>query len=265
MFFIFHLTYSFANNVNNLRIVTLAPNLTEIVFALGLEKNLVGNTILCDYPLEAKSVYKIGNFNNPSIERIIALKANVVLATEGNPDDKLKILSKNNIKVIKIQPEIASDIPLMIKKISLELGVEQKGKVLAEKIMFALLKIKQKQISENRKFLFILQFDPMYTVSEETWLGSIFKLAGMRNLIGESQVKYPKISNEFLLKNIPDIIFLGQLEGKNEKESLKYYQKKINSIYGKIKHNIKIIVVPKDILVRPGPRLIDGIQFIESV
>lgn len=220
---------------------------------------------MCDYPESAKSVYKIGNFNNPSIERIIGAKANVVIATEGNPEDKLKILERKKIKIIKIHPEYATDIPKMIKQISFELGAEKNGEILAEKIQIALEKIKKKQVNENRKFIFILQFNPIYTVSEETWLGSIFHLAGMKNLIGKSEIKYPIIKEEFILKNIPDILFLSSLEGKSEKESIDFYNKKLKKIFGNIPQKIKIILIPKDILVRPGPRIIEGIKFIGSV
>ncbi|WGL61546.1 helical backbone metal receptor [Pigmentibacter sp. JX0631] len=245
--------------------VTLAPNLTEIIYALGEEDKLVGNTILCDYPLQAKNVYKIGNFNNPSIERIISKGTNIVLATDGNPDDKLKFLEKNNIKVLKFQPQKVNEISDMIKIISKEIGAAEKGNKLASKIDISIKNLIRNNVNKKRKFVFILQFDPIYTFSEETWIGDIFKLGGFINIIGNSPVKYPKITDEFLLKNKPDIFFLGNIEGKSKEESIEIYKTKLGKIYGDLKEKFNIVIVPKDILVRPGPRIIEGIKFLESI
>lgn len=239
--------------------------MTEIIYALGEENKLVGNTILCDYPLQAKTIYKIGNFNNPNVERIITKGANIVFATEGNPDDKLKFLEKNNIKVIKFQPQTVNEISDMIYTISKELGVVNKGNELALQIKNSIENLKKMSKINKRKFLFILQFEPIYTFSKNTWIGSIFKLGGFENIIGNSSIRYPRISDEFLIKNKPEIFFIGGIEGKSKEESIEIYNKKLGKLYGNLKEKFNIVIVPKDILVRPGPRIVDGIKFLESI
>ncbi|APJ04999.1 helical backbone metal receptor [Silvanigrella aquatica] len=249
---------------NNKKIVTLAPNLTEIVYALGQGHNLVGNTLLCDYPEEAKKVFKVGNFNNPSIENILASGANIVLATEGNPMDKLKILKPMGVEVLQVKPQSAQDIPKIIKTIAVHLGVEKQGVILSSNIENSLNELSMKN-KKNKSFLLVLQFNPTYSVSEETWLGGLFKLSGLKNIVGKSVIKYPILSNEFLLKNRPDVVLVGEIEGKTKKESYEINKIKLKQIFGNETEKIEIITVPKDVLVRPGPRIVEGIKFIESI
>lgn len=266
-FIFFFLSYgasqkSFANT--NQKIVTLAPNLTEIVYALELGRDLVGNTILCDYPEQAKKVYKVGNFNNPSIEKIISSGANIVLATEGNPMSKLNMLKPMGIKVVQVKPQNAQDLPKIIKTIAVDLGVEKKGIQLADNIEKSLKELSKKK-NTGKSFLLVLQFNPIYSVSEDTWLGSLFKISGLKNVVGSSVIKYPVVSNEFLVKNKPDLVLVGSVEGKNKSESLEIQKLKVKQIFGKDSESIKVILIPKDVLVRPGPRIIEGIRFIESL
>ncbi|KAB8038801.1 ABC transporter substrate-binding protein [Silvanigrella paludirubra] len=248
----------------NQKIVSLAPNLTEIVYALGLGNQLVGNTILCDYPEQAKKVYKVGNFNNPNMERIISSGTNIILATEGNPMEKLNALKTKGIKIVQVKPQKATDIPIIIQTIANNLGVTEKGKELSSSIEKSLQKISNGK-KKNKSFLLILQFNPIYSVSEETWLGELFKLSGLKNIVGKSVIKYPIISNEFLLKNRPDLILVGGIEGKTKQESLEIQKQKIQQIYGEDTKKIDIEILPKDVLVRPGPRIVEGIHFIESI
>lgn len=260
----FYLNNYKAHAIIEQKIVTLAPNLTEIVYALGLGSQLVGNTVLCDYPEKAKNIYKIGNFNNPSIERIIASGSNIVIATEGNPKEKLNILKSKGIKVIQVKPQSAADLPLMIKTIADNLGVSDKGESLSKDIDNSLQKM-AKIKKRNKSFLLILQFNPIYSISEETWLGSIFKLSGLKNVVGKSIIKYPIVSKEFLLKNRPDVVLVSSIEGKSRAESIEIQKQKIQELYGKDSDKIEVEIVPKDVLVRPGPRIIEGISFIESL
>ncbi|BBH54591.1 ABC transporter substrate-binding protein [Fluviispira sanaruensis] len=259
---IFYFQVSYANNKQ--KIVTLAPNLTEIVFALDLGDQLVGNTLICDYPIKAKSIFKVGQYNDPNLEKILTSGATVVLATKGNPITKLNKLKSYGIKIIEVNPERAEDLPVIIKEVAKKLGVEKKGEIIAKRIQEAMDSLENKPKKSN-SFLFALQFNPIYSVSEETWLGGLFLKSGLKNIVGKSVIKYPIISEEYLIKNRPDIILVGSVEGKNKKESLTLQTGFIKKIYGNDIDKIKVIIVPDDVLVRPGPRIIEGIKFIESL
>lgn len=245
------------------KIVSLAPNLTEIVYALGLGDNLVGNTFLCDYPEEAKKIEKIGNFNAPNIEKIISLKTNIVLATEGNPKDKLNTINNLGIKVIYFKADSIHDLAAEIIKLGSYLEKKEKANFISESILKSYNNLKSSK--NNLSFLFALQFNPVYSFSDNTWLGDLFKQAGFKNIVGSSLIKYPKITNEFLINHKPKIILAGTLDGKNYQESLNIQKINIENIFGEKAKSIKLIIVPKDILVRPGPRIVEGIKFLESL
>jgi iron complex transport system substrate-binding protein len=245
------------------KIVSLAPNLTEIVYALGLGDNLVGNTFLCDYPEEAKKIEKIGNFNAPNIEKIISLKTNIVLATEGNPKDKLNTINNLGIKVIYFKADSIHDLAAEIIKLGSYLEKKEKANFISESILKSYNNLKSSK--NNLSFLFALQFNPVYSFSDNTWLGDLFKQAGFKNIVGSSLIKYPKITNEFLINHKPKIILAGTLDGKNYQESFNIQKLNIENIYGEKAKSIKLIIVPKDILVRPGPRIVEGIKFLESL
>lgn len=233
-----------------LRIVSLAPNLTEIVYALGLGKNLVGSTLQCDYPLQAKNNFKIGDYNNPNVEKILQSQADVVLATEGNPLATVKKLKNFGLQVIEFNPQTVEELPSSIEKIALQLGVPDKGKEIAKSIRLGIEQLKkQKDLSTkpNSSFLIVLADNPIYSASNKTWVGSLFSLTGLSNVVGMSRIKYPTVSREYLVKNRPDFIF---------SES---FDPKLKLLGG------KLIIFPKDIFFRAGPRIVEGMKFMESL
>ncbi|MES2614718.1 MAG: helical backbone metal receptor [Bdellovibrionota bacterium] len=261
--FIFYQSVLFAKE---LRIVTLAPNLTEIVFALGLGQNIVGDTVQCDYPMQAKTIFKVGDYINPNIERILSVKPNYVLATMGNPLPILNKLEQQGIKVLKIQdPKKANELLILIHDIANEFGVQSQGEKISNQILDAINQLKSHKVT-NKKFLFVLQFDPIYSVSDETWVGNLFTLAGYMNVVGKSKISYPVISTEFLIKNKPDIIFTGYDPKLTLDENKKIQFAHLVKIFGqKSAETVQIVFIPKDILVRPGPRIVDGVYFIEGI
>lgn len=267
-FLIFNLFFVYINTnaKEDIRIVTLSPNLTEIVYSLGLGKHLVGDTLQCDYPEQAKFVNKVGEYINPNIEKILSVNPNYVLATIGNPRSILNKLKLQGIHVIEVDdPKTAGELPASIEKIADKLGVQNQGKKIATEISQAISELTAHKVN-NKKFLFVIQYNPIYSLSNDTWIGNLFTLAGYTNVVGTSKVPYPIIAPEYLIKNVPDIVFAGfnshlTLEENKEIEFLQ-----LEKIFGtNVAQKIKIIFLPKDILVRPGPRVIDGIHFIESL
>lgn len=252
-------------HASELRIVSLAPNLTELVYALGLGKNLVGNTIQCDYPKEAVNVYKVGDYIRPSLERILTAHPNVVLATEGNPLSLLSLLKAQHIRVITTRPQSPQELKNSVLEVGKALGVEQKSSLLAKQIEEAMRHLAA-QPPKQKSFLLALQFDPIYAVAPNTWLGGLFELAGYKNVVPVGPVRYPVLSREFLFLHPPELIFVGMLSGKTEAESLALQKAQLQKILTpqQMQH-VRVVVMPKDILVRPGPRIVEGIHFIESL
>lgn len=262
--FCFH-CFLFAKD-NNLRIVSLAPNLTEIVYALGLGEHLVGDTLQCDYPQNAKIIYKVGDYINPNIERILSVKPNYVLATIGNPRAILNKLEMQGVHVVVVEdPKNARELTSSIEKIANELHVQNQGTLISKKIKDAIINLQNHKV-KNRKFLFLIQFDPIYSVSNKTWIGNIFTLGGYENIVGDSKISYPVVTHEYLIKNPPDIVFSGSDIKLTLEQNKKIQMDKLKKIFGdKVAQKIQLVFLPKDLLVRPGPRIVDGIHFLESL
>ena len=248
---------------NDLRLVSLAPNLTEIIYALGLGKNLVGDTIQCDYPAEAKKINKVGDYINPNLEQILSLKPNIVLATMGNPKALLNKLELFGIQVVEVEDSKSlAQLPLMIEGIASKLHAGNQGKNLSKRISNSLFILSQHK-ENGKKFLFVLQHNPLYSLSDNTWIGNLFSLAGYTNVVGKSRINYPIVSQEYLILNTPEYIFTSANSHLTLEENKKIEVMELNKIFlpEQVK-NMKIIFLPKDIFVRPGPRVVDAIDFL---
>ncbi len=117
------------------RIISLAPNITEILYALGLDDRIVGVTSFCDYPPQAKEKQKIGGMSNPSIEAIISLKPDIViLTTDGNPKEVDLKLRKLGIKTYVFKERQLNELPDGIRKLGKFLDEELDAENLADKI-----------------------------------------------------------------------------------------------------------------------------------
>jgi iron complex transport system substrate-binding protein len=228
------------------RIVSLAPNLTEIVYALGFGDDLVGDTNQCDYPVAAKTVNKIGDYNNPVIEKILEAKANTVLATEGNPRPIVNAIKKLNINVIETNPQTIDELISSIQYLGKRLNAEDRSNQIAKSIQDEVKYLKKHPFKE-KTFLLALQSYPIYSASDQTWIGDLFKITGLKNIVADSKIKYPVVSYEYVIQKHPDLIFSGSAEPKM-------------NLLGK-----RLVVLPKDIFFRPGPRVLDSLKFLESL
>ena len=238
------------------RIVTLSPHLTEIVFALGSGDELVGTVEQSDFPAAALMVPRVGSFVAPDVERILKLSATTVLATEGNRKDSLEFLKKRNVPVKELNVDRAAQLPTHIKEVAGLLGKEKEGAALALKIETSLQKLKvfgkaKSESSGARSFLFILQLNPLMSLSNKTWLGDLLRMAGIENVVGDSVTAYPMVSFEAVRSKKVELIFTDfTMHGKNAEIA--------KLLGGKIKN----IELPQDVFYRPGPRITEAVQFL---
>ncbi len=256
-FFIVLLFYT--NSVNALRIVSLAPNLTEVVYYLGAGDSLVGVTNQCDFPIQARNIKKIGDYNNPNLEIIMSLRPDIVLAAEGNPRYILSYLKNQSSfrgKIFYYEPHSILDVGKNIQEIGNILGKKNQANNIAKSInnQWEILKIIK---NPQEKYILFLDLNPIYAVSSKTWIGSLFQQAGFENIVENQNVSYPQLSEEFLLTHKPDVVFVAM---SNEKKSIK---NKIYKIFKENKNNaFPIIFLPESIFVRPGPRVIDAMKLL---
>lgn len=242
------------------RIISLAPSMTEIAYALGLGDNIVGVTIFCDYPEEAKKKRKIGGMSNPSLEAVLTLKPDIVLlTTDGNPREFEERLVSLKIKTFVSTARTLADLPQGIRELGKALRVKGRADKLATEIQAGIAKFKSSLVPRpsSRKVLFILWPEPLIVAGPGTVMDDAIRLLGFDNIAGKAKTAYPKYSLEEVIRQAPDVVFIGKATGMEMQELSVGLLKRVASAPA-VKSGSVFYV--SDNLYRLGPRVIKGIE-----
>jgi iron complex transport system substrate-binding protein len=245
------------------RIISLAPNITEILYALGVGDNIVGVTTFCDYPEEAKKKQKIGGMSNPSLEAVVSLKPDVVvLTTDGNPQEFEARLVELKIKTYVFRARRLIELPQGIRELGVALGVKDRADKLAHEIEGSIEKVKRSSLvsrpsSIRKKILFIVWPEPLIVAGPGTVIDDAITLLGQENLAASSKTAYPKFSIEEVIHQAPEAIMIGMAKGMDMKAVSKGILQKIGSTPAVKNGSICYL---GDGLYRLGPRVIKGIE-----
>jgi iron complex transport system substrate-binding protein len=241
------------------RIVSLSPSTTEILFAAGLGDNIIGVTTFCDYPEEAKAKPKIGGMSNPSLEAVVSLQPDIVImTTDGNPKEFDARLQSLGIKTYVFRARTIPELPDGIRKMGAALNEVERFKALALDIEKALDRGKQHKRGRGEKVLFVIWPEPLIVAGPGTEVDDAINILGAVNIAGNADIEYPKYSLEEILRQPPDIIFIG--EGKGMEDVSSGLLKRLSSL--KVVKTGKVYFV-SDHLYRLGPRVIEGIEELE--
>lgn len=227
------------------RVVSLAPAVTEIVYFIGSEKNLVGVTSVCDYPDEAKQKEKVGDFTNPNMERIVSLKPTIVIGMDLN-EKKMARFRELGIKYINLKCDTISQIGEAIQIIGKLCNNEAVGLEKSKEFIRKIEEIKKRSIyRKNRPKVFVVIYDkPYITAAKGSIVDEVIEIAGGENIAGESREPYPLYSVESVIAARPDIIIT---EKNMNIERIKGTSMVINDI-------------DPSLYMRAGPRIIKGIE-----
>lgn len=245
------------------RIVSLAPNLTEIVYAVGAGDRLVGRTSYCDYPPQAKSVTEVGDTLHPSVERIIALKPQVVLvSTASQLENFTRQLDEQKIAVYVTNPQSLEQVFASIEKLGALFGT---GSVAANLLNDLRQRAKAVEIATASlkpvRVFYQVSDEPLYTLGRDAYLTDLIKRAGGISVTADVPTAFPRFSDEAALASKPDAIILptgGSMGNANSNvtRALK------NS--PAVRDN-RVYKINDDLLSRPGPRLVDGLEQLARV
>ncbi len=243
------------------RVITLAPNLTEMIYELGEGSKLVGNTTYCNFPPQAKLVEKVGNMLTVDYEKIVSLKPDLIFMTvvgnSKNSYDKLKDLG---MSVFVSNPKTFSGI----NKTFLDMGkIFNKEKFAKEKIsqwdsVINYTKNKSAGI-QNNKVMFLVSLRPIMLAGKNTFINEIIETAGLKNIANDTKVNYPVYSREEVLKKNPDYIILFENKNLTANAVKSAYEEWSELNASKQNH---IIFVDPDLFARPGPRYYLAVEFL---
>ena len=247
---------------NELRIVSLAPSITEIIFALGMGDHLVGVTIFSNYPPEAKKLPKIGTYIHLNLEKILWLRPDIAIGIyDGNRKSEIEILKEAGIQVYMTNPRNVNDVLYDIRKIGSVLGVPERGKALSKRLEKRVKRVinKVRPLKKVRVFLQI-NIKPIITVNKDTFQNDLIRLAGGINIAENEPIRYPKISIEEIINRKPEVIIISCMEVGGKFEEAKKEWMKWKSIPAV--RDDRIYLVNSDLLDRASPRLIEGLELL---
>ena len=241
------------------RIISLAPNLTEIVYAVGAGDQLVGDTDYCDYPAAAKAVTKIGDTMHPSIERIVALKPQIVLvSTASQLEAFTKQLDQQNIVVYVTNPQSLEDVFRSIQTLGDLFGHHDGTTTMVADLRRRAGAVEVATMSLRPvKVFYQVSDEPLYTIGRDAFLTDLIHRAGGVSVTADVPGAFPRFSDEAALAAKPEAIILptggGAMGTANSKvaAALKDSPAVLSN---------RIYKIDENHLQRPGPRLVDGLE-----
>lgn len=240
------------------RFVSLAPNLTEIVYAIGAGDGLVGRTTYCNYPAEAQKVEAVGDTLKPSIERIIALRPQIVFVSTASQLEAFTTeLETHHIAVYVTDAHDLEGVFRSIERLADLLGKRPQADALLLQLKARVNTVQEKVKSQPPVRVFYQVSDePLYTIGRDAFLTDLIKRAGGISVTADVPGAWPRYSAESALAARPDAIVLptgGSMGEANSKPA------------GALKNSPAVLTgrvykINDDHLSRPGPRSVEGLE-----
>ena len=242
------------------RIVSLAPSITEILFALGLNSEIAGVTDFCDHPEACLTKPKIGGFVNPSFERIVSLKPDLIIGIrDGNREETLQKLKDLGFSVYRVDPKGFDGVTKTIGNLGGITGREEA----ARRIVRTMTTKKEHILSLTRslykpRVFFQVGDAPIVTVGKGTLTHDLIQFAGGKNITENEPMDYPLYSVEAVLTKAPEIIIMSSMDNKKDYSNLVNKWKHWRTIPA-VKQNA-IHVIDSNLVDRPTPRITEGLE-----
>ena len=249
------------------RIVSLAPNLTEILFALGLDEEIAAVSSDSDYPPEAAKKSKVGTFWQPNTEAIIACRPELVVTLRLRTEQQKPTadsLRRLGYRVLTLRVETISELLAAIQEIGITTSCKLHADQLVESIGHRLDRLQSKLSSADKvKVLWVVQAEPLRVAGRNTFINELIELAGGENAIGHTLQQYPPIGAEEILTCGAETIIQSAMGTGNitgQQQAAEAFWSKFAALPA-VKNN-KIYVIEPDTTLRLGPRLPKGAETI---
>jgi cobalamin transport system substrate-binding protein len=244
------------------RVVSLAPNLTEIVFALGDGNHLAGDTDYCDYPPEAAQKPHVGGPVNPNLEEIVALMPDLVLATKSiNRRETVNALDHIGLPVYVTDPHSIEGMIASVEHLGSALGAEKSAASLAEDLRGRLSDLDRRLSgAAPRRVLFVVWTDPLISVGRGTFIADALRRAGGRSVV-DTKAEWPRVSLEEVVRLQPEVLVFASAHSGNTQRDVDALRTRPGwKNLAAMQHGN--VVVVSDAINRPAPRMVDAIEHL---
>ena len=236
------------------RIVSIAPSNTEILYALGLGDRVVGVTKYCDYPAAAKSKAKVGDMT-VSAEVVVALKPDLVLAHGMLNSAAIPRLEKLGLTVFAIDHKTLGEVARDIRTVGRITARPKTAQIVAGKIDSAIKSVKASRAKKaSREVLVVIQANPLWAAGPKTFVNEMLGIANAKNVAFDARPGFVPFSRELALSRNPDVIITGLAS------DIDLFMKSPEWRTTNAVRNKRIYVIDSDILLRAGPRLAQGLR-----
>lgn len=247
------------------RIVSLAPNITEIIFALGQESRLVGATTYSNYPPAAANLPRVGSYVRLDLERIVALSPDLCIAIkDGNPKATADRLTALNIPVYAVDPRNMETVVQTVLEIGRLLNADENARRLVADMQSRLAAIQSEvtKIQHHPRVFFQIGVAPIVSVGTNTFIHELIVLAGGVNLAA-GDAAYPRYNLEQVLALAPEVIVISSMARGVSYEHVRSEWLRWPDIPAV--RDRRIHVVDSDLFDRPSPRLVEGLELLAKI
>ena len=246
------------------RVVSLSPSITETIYALGLEDRLVGDTDYCDYPPAAKQKPHVGSLLNPSLERIVALKPDLVLGdAQANRRETADQLEHLGIPLYGVSAHSVDGALHSMEDLGSVLGNEKEAQALVAGLRKRIQAVEQQVEGKPRpKVLFVVWYQPLITAGPDTFIADVIRLAGGVSVSDDLKGEWPRLSLESALARDPDVILFPRTAAFSP--DLEQFRHLAGWKDFRAVREGRVYFI-SDTINRPGPRLVDSLEEVARI
>lgn len=242
------------------RLVSLAPSITECLFAIGADETLVGVTDACDFPPEAAALPRVGSFTHPDLERILSLRPDAILTSTRAPVAAREFLQKNRIRVIPVPMDRLEDVPRGLELVGDISGRGTEARAYAREWRRRLSELRSRRPTGPSKRVFLeIWHDPLTAPGASSFLTEAIEAAGGASVTADIPGEYVQVSPDHVVRARPDVIVLAYMGASTL--SAEDVGRRVG--WGELPavRNRKVVSdIDPSLLLRPGPRLLEGIS-----
>jgi iron complex transport system substrate-binding protein len=247
------------------RLIALAPNLTEILYALGLGDRVVGVTNHCNYPPEASLKPKVGSYVHLNVEQIISLSPDLVIGTmDGNERYVLELLEQARMKVFFVNPRDVRQAIEAIFTVGLVCGIPEQARQISGQMTQRVNRMVEVTSAGKRPLVFLqIHIQPIMSVNRNTVHHDLIHLAGGINMTADEPMTYPRISLEGVIRRKPEVILVSSMEREGRFEKARQDWLQWTSIPAV--QTGRVHLIDSDLIDRPSPRVVDGLEIMATL
>lgn len=238
------------------RVISMAPHVTELLFAAGGGARMVGAVDYSDYPAAAKKLPQVGSFNKIDVERVLALKPDLLVVWQsGNPTRQVEQLARLGIPVYYSEPSRLEQVGDSLLRLGRLLGTEPVARRAAHDYRARIAALRTRYAGRPQVGVFYQVWDrPLYTLNDDHVASDILRLCGGRNLFGTLKTIAPEVGIEAVIEADPEVILVGKRDDPQD-PGWKIWQpyKGMTAV-----RRGNLFEIDGDLTSRAGPRTADG-------